>query len=184
MRIATSPAFLASIVNDPRVRPWLVQDTDPAELSIDALFAQGIGLEFDTGGWFLHRLGDGVYEVHTLFLPGSRDVLGKTREAMAAIFCGTDCLRLVTKVPADNKAADRLTRYAGFRLDYVREAAFLRGGIRHDVRHYSLGLDDFVRERGIRWFRDECIALGEPDKGQRAAVRWAVVHDDYAALEN
>ena len=184
MKIAQSAEFLESVANHPQVRPWLGEDGGPERIELAPLMAEGIGFEFDTGGWFLHGLGDGVYEAHTLFLPGSKDVLTKCLDVIRLLFCGTDCTRIVTKVPADNIAADRLTLKAGFRLDHEQPDAYLRGGVRHAVRYYSLALDDWMRGIGPRQFAAVCADLGNEEKGRRALRRWAVMHNDFTVLED
>lgn len=185
MRVAGSAAFLQSIIDHPSVRPWIAPDGAPDALPLAAIFHEGIGLEFETGGFFFHGLGDGTYEVHTLFLPGTKNAFDCCRAAAHFMFCGTDCTRIVTKVPADNIPAWRLTEKMGFRADHIRRKAFVRGGKPHDVKHYSLQLDDWMREQASpRWVAEQCALLGQKDKGGRALRRWAVMNDDYAVLEN
>lgn len=184
-RVATGPQFLQSVINDPRVWKWLTADGFDSPLQIDPIFDQGIGLEFEGGGFFFHRLGDGVMEVHTMFLPGSHGVADACRAAAEYLFCGTECLKIVTKVPADNVPATRLTEKVGFRLDYVQPQAWLRGGELHDVRHYSWDIDLWVRgTEGAAWARRRCHEMGNQRKGDLLAYRWAVMNHDYSVLEN
>jgi hypothetical protein len=179
MRVAQSPEFLQSVIDHPKVRPWIAPDGVDGELPLAAVFHEGIGLEFNTGGFFFHRLGDGVFEVHTLFLPGTRDAFECCQAAAHFMFCGTECTRIVTKVPADNVPAWKLTEKMEFRLDYVRPSAFLRGGKLHDVKHYSLVMDDWMRrQQSTRWVQEQCTQLGNEPKGLRAAYRWAVMNDE------
>jgi hypothetical protein len=93
--------------------------------------------------------------------------------------------KIVTKVPVDNVPALRLTERVGFRLDYVRPAAFLRGGVLHDVRHYSWGIDLWLRgTAGPQWAYERCCELDNKNKGLRLRYRWAVMNDDYSVLES
>lgn len=182
--VGASPAFLQSVMDHPQVRPWIGPDGADGPLDLAAIFNQGIALEFATGGFFFHRLGDGVMEVHTLFLPGSRDVLACCKAAAKHLFTATECMRIVTKVPADNIPADRLTRKAGFRHDHTRPQAYKRGGQLHDVRHYSLHMDDWITANGLgRSIQQLCTDAGQPIKGQVARYRHAVMTDDYSLLE-
>lgn len=184
-RVATSPDFIQSVMDHPKVRPWIAPDGIDGPLSIAAIFDQGICLEFDGGGFFFHRLGDGVMEVHTMFLPGTHGVADACRAAAEHLFCGTECLKIVTKVPVDNVPAMRLTERVGFRLDYVAAGAFLRGGVAHDVKHYSWDIDLWLRgTEGPRWAYRRCCDMGNRDKGLRLAYRWAVTNDDYSILES
>lgn len=185
MKVALSPDFLQSVIDHPKVRRWISPDGVEGAIPLSAVFHEGIGLEFETGGFFFHCLGDGIYEVHTLFLPETTNALDCCRAAAHYLFCGTDCTRIVTKVPADNVPAWRLTERMGFRADYVRPKAFIRCGQAHDVKHYSLGMDDWARyQDSAQWVRNQCEAMGMKSKGDRFLYRWAVMNDDYAVLEN
>lgn len=183
MRVAESPDFLQSVIDHPKVRPWIKPDGVDGDIPLSAIFDQGIGLEFETGGFFFHSLGDGVYEVHTLFLPGTTNAFDCCRAAAHFMFCATECTRIVTKVPADNVPAWKLTEKMGFRADQVRPAAFMRGGVAHDVKHYSLVMDDWMREKGPQWFAQQCALFNNEEKGARGLHRWAVMYDEYQLLE-
>lgn len=177
MRVATSPDFLQSCIDHPAVRPWICQDSDPADLPLAAVFEQGVGLEFETGGFFFHNLGDGTYEVHTLFLPGTKNAMECCQAAAHFMFCATDCTRIVTKVPEDNIPAWKLTEKMGFAKEYVREKAYTRGGKLHDVRCYALGMEQWGRDKSPEWVKGQCEALGNAAKGDRYAFRYAVFND-------
>lgn len=184
-RVATSADFLQSVMDDPRVRHWLAPDGVDGQALLSSIFEQGIALEFEGGGFFFHRLGDGVMEVHTMFLPGTKHVADACRAAAEFLFCGTECIKIVTKVPVDNLPAMRLTEKVGFRLDYVRPQAFLRGGTAHDVKHYSWDIDLWLRGTdGPAWARQRSRELCNERKGLLLAYRWAVMNDDYSVLEN
>lgn len=183
MRVADCPEFLQSVIDHPQVRPWLSPDGF-GELPLAQVFHEGIGLEFETGGFFFHRLGDGIYEVHTLFLPGTKNAFECCQAVAHYMFCGTDCVRIVTKVPADNVPAWRLTEKMGFTQDYVRPQAYNRGGQLHDVKHYALTMDLWARgQRSPQWVKGQCDALGNTAKGSRFLYRWAVMNDDPSVLE-
>lgn len=179
MRVATGPAFLNSVMRDERVWPWVTCDgVESADLA--AIWDRSVGIEFDTGGFVFYRLDDGVYEAHTLFLPRSRDVVAKTKEAVRYLFCGTDCMRIVTKVAADNPPAMRLAERAGMRHDYTRPVAHMRRGRLHDVHHYSLAMDDWMRSQpSMEAVLSACEEFGNIDKGQRAEYRWMVMNDGW-----
>ncbi len=184
MRVASSPDFLQSVIDHPKVRPWLVQDHDPEKIPLSVVFADGVGLEFETGGFFFHRLGEGIYEVHTLFLPGADNALQCCEAAAHFMFCATECTRIITKVPEDNVPAWKLTEKMGFLKEYVRNQAYTRGGKQHDVRHYALPMDVWARRQSPAWVKSQCDALGQSEKGSRFLYRWAVVNDDKSVLEN
>lgn len=182
MKIAQTPDFLQSVIDHPKVKPWMGPDgTDMVPLS--AVFDDGIAFEFETGGFFFHRLGDGVYEVHTIFLPGTKEAFAACQAVAHYMFCGTECTKIVTKVPEDNIPAWKLTEKMGFRADHVRPKAYTRGGKLHDVRHYSLHMDDWGKDRP-QWVKGQCEALGNGSKGDRFLFRYAVMNEDASVLES
>ena len=138
MKVATSPEFLESVANDERVHKWVAEDGKP--ISLAAIWPESIGIEFDTGGFLFQRLGVGVYEVHTLFLPKSVRVYDKARLAAQYMFCATDCKEILTKVPAFNIAARHLTERMWFIKDFCRTKAFAG----HDVEYFRLPLKTWM----------------------------------------
>jgi hypothetical protein len=111
VRVATSPEWLESIANDPRVFPYIARK-GRASFDLSGVWADCIGLEFDTGGWVFHRVARGVYDAHTLFLPKSLDVRGKAKQALAYLF-GRDATLIIGRIPADLPHARRLARDMG-----------------------------------------------------------------------
>ena len=74
-------------------------------------------LATDFGGFLVVDMGDGTYEVHTQFLPGGRGKAAReaAREAMEHMFLETDCMKLVTFCPNENRKAINLALYAGMK---------------------------------------------------------------------
>lgn len=142
--MSTAPDFLQAVMQ--AVWRWVAQDDEPA-VTLGPLFDKSVFLECDTGGFVFERKGEGVYEVHTLFLPCVADALGHGKQAAEYMFTQTDCVRIDTQVPADNIPAKRLTEKMGATLIRTEPAAFLRGGVRHDVHHYALGKDAWLRDK-------------------------------------
>lgn len=142
LRLSTSPEFLQSVID--AQWKWVAQDDEP-RIPLAEVFDQWVCLESDEGGFVFVPMGEGVYEVHTLFLPDAQHVLACGREAAQIMFTATDAVRLVTKVPVDNVPADRLTQKMGASLTHIEPAAFLRGGVRQDVKHYALSRDAWLQ---------------------------------------
>jgi hypothetical protein len=107
-------AFLNEVANHPEVRPWLGCGDVPLDFSDQAADPRNIVLRGETGVFFLHPLEGGCYEVHSLFLPGSREAPRLAQEGFRYLFAATDCLEVVTKVPAANRRAHGLARWVGF----------------------------------------------------------------------
>jgi hypothetical protein len=159
MKIAESPDFLESIALHPRVWPSL------ARAGVDRphmreLWPYSVGIEFDTGGWWMLNLLDGRWEVHTLFLPKSRDLREKAAQVRRLMFCGIGARELVTKVPTDLPHARRLAEAMGFRHRFTRPRAWERpDGSLVDVDYLGLTRDEWVlqdpqlREWGAEFHR-------------------------------
>jgi len=80
--------------------------------------ARNVALATERGGFLFSSLGCGAYEVHTLFWPAksadeAAHTLQAARDAMWWMFCNTDCVRIVTKVPHFNERARGLAERAG-----------------------------------------------------------------------
>lgn len=141
--------FLNEVANHPDVRPWLggegVLDLTPAALDPNSILLEATG-----GGWLLHPIMPGVYELHTMFLPRARGraYFAAAREALRWVFTHTDALEIVTKCPDDNGAARMAASIVGFRERFRREDAWKPGvGISYQV----FSLDDwFVRDDAVR----------------------------------
>lgn len=148
-------------------------------IDLGSVWDQCIGLEFDTGGWVFHRLSPGYYEVHTLFLPKSRNVREKSRQAARYMFTATDCNELVTKVPADLPHALSLARSAGFAERFSRSGAWPRIDGPVGVAYLGLTLDEWVASSPEMVAEGGAFheALGEhKDHGEDR------VHDAYAGF--
>ena len=137
MRLSASPDFLQSVANDPRVFPAIAsKGRGPFDLS--AVWADCIGLEFDTGGWVFHQIAPGVYDAHTLFLPKSLDVRGKAREALAYLFTH-GATEIIGRIPADLPHARRLARDMGLTYSHDLPATIGResGSVAYQEFHLT-----------------------------------------------
>ena len=187
MKLAASHEFLESVANDEAVHKWVAQDDKP--ISLAGLWDSSAFIEFDTGGFIFQALSAGLYEVHTLFLPKSHGVYDKARAAAHFMFCATDCAEIVTKVPAFNVAARRLTEKMGFVLDFSRKAAFAG----NDVDYYRLPLKGWMfQEANLaefgRQFHARLDAAGKhtnhaDDPAHDSAVGYALCAAQFGQLE-
>lgn len=121
LRRTFDATFLNQVVNDPRVRPWLGGDRKSRLDLQPAIDAGAIALINRDGGFLFVPKGEGVFEVHTQFLPS---VKGKAvwfaREAARYMFKTVGAEKLVTDVPEDNQAALALALKTGFEIDRTR----------------------------------------------------------------
>ncbi|WP_396615500.1 hypothetical protein ACHZ97_14605 [Lysobacter soli] len=178
MKISESPDFLESIANHPRVFPH-VSMAGQTHLTLQSSWDACVGIEFDTGGWIFHQLMMGYYEVHTLFLPKSKGVVEKAREALHYMFTATDALEIVTKVPADLPHALALAKAGGFTERFTVNGAWKRDTGVVDVHYLGLTLDEWARSN------PELIARGDAFHAQLGEAKDHEddpTHDAYAGL--
>lgn len=116
VRRTLNAASINAAANHPDVRPWL-GELAAGPLDLTALVADpaNVTMANDHGGFLLHRLADGLYEAHSIFKPEGRGRLAaETRRSLHFLFCSTDAVKLLTRVPACNPRAAALARIAGF----------------------------------------------------------------------
>lgn len=103
---------LNAIVNDGSVRPWVQGPEGVLDLAPLVRDHRNIllldGLE---GAVFFHFQEDGLYEVHTQFLPKARGLraIRSTREAVRQMFTQSPAVMLYTKADLGNGPATKLT---------------------------------------------------------------------------
>lgn len=134
-----SPAFLESIANDSRVFKYVTcEGVDRIELA--GIWKDCVALEFDTGGFLFHRHEAGVYEVHTLFLPKSRNVDACADDALAYMF-NTDATVIITQIAKDLPHVKRFALRHGF-VKFA-EGVWKRPGKVVDADYYELTKTDW-----------------------------------------
>ena len=140
-------ALLESVANHPEVRPWLGMNGGSGEpLVLEPLVSDlrnyaGICAH---GGFIAVWVGQGRYDVHAMFLPGTSAV-GPAQNSMRIMFTETDCLTLLAKAPASNPRADALTRLLGFREVFRRDDAWTDAdGQRVPISYRELTVSDWV----------------------------------------
>lgn len=178
MKRTLDPRGFNEIANHPDVRPWLGAggQLDLAPFVMNPANFSFIG---NDGGFVAQKIGDGRYEVHSLFLPSGRggEAIRCAREGLAFMFCATDCSELVTKCPDGNSAALGLARIGGFQEQFRRERIWDFAGDMVGVSHQALSLQRWIsqdadcRARG-EWFHEKLTAA----KATHGSV--LPVHDD------
>jgi hypothetical protein len=114
---STDAAFLNRVVNDPSVfEAVALGGKEPINLEAAVLDEGNVFLRNEHGGFLFMNLGDGIYDVHTQFLPDGRGLaaLISAGDAARYMFVETDCLAIRTFVAHSNKAAKRLTKWMKF----------------------------------------------------------------------
>lgn len=148
------PSRLNAVANADGVREWLGGE---GALDVAALIdnTANFALETTGGGFVLQQLEPGVYEVHSLFLPEHRaNTVEAMSDGLVYMFTRTDCRRIVTMVPDNNKPASALAMRGGFRK------LFHRPGPLGPATYMALDLDDWaMREEWLEdygeWFHEK-----------------------------
>lgn len=127
-------ALVAQIMSHPAVWPHIHDDgvlecvpEDHAALNW-LLVVDGDG---QPGGVFLvHALNSFCYEMHTCMLPSmwGRKAARAAQLLLAWAFENTQCEKMVTNVPAYNRAALRFAIAGGMQQEGINRASFMRGG--------------------------------------------------------
>lgn len=105
-------------------------------------------LATEGGAIFFHQRAIGIYEVHTNFLPKYRGRYA-IRASLAAyrwMFTRTNCMVLLTRVPAFNKAAAWFCRIVGATEIFTRHAMWPTDHGPVDVSFWSMTYDEWVRK--------------------------------------
>lgn len=140
MRLSITPDFFELIANHPSVYPYVTCKGFEGRITLGVggeLPNNCLGLEFDTGGFFLVELRPRVYEVHTLFLPKSERVVEKAMDALDLMF-PLLADELVTMVPADLPHAKRLALKMGFQFTHRDPDGWERDSGPVDLDHFRL----------------------------------------------
>jgi hypothetical protein len=149
LRTFDAAAFNA-IAKHPTVLPWLGFPQDVLVPDLRAVIEDARNFAFLTsdqcGGYFLVARGMGLYEAHSLALPQARGkaMLNLMRGGFRFMFCETDALEIVTRIPEPNKAADSWAKISGFSPLLTQKAAFPLMGERVDVELRTLHYADWV----------------------------------------
>ena len=114
MKLSTGPEFFESVANHPDVY-GAVSCKGCGPIRFGPAWADCIGLEFgDRGGFIYHRQAADVYEVHTLFLPHTKDAAKFARQSLEYMF-GERCAELIlTQIAVDLPHVRRFALKQGF----------------------------------------------------------------------
>lgn len=128
------------VLNDPSVRPW-VADAVEGVLDVSAQVANphNVLLVGKHGGCLFFKLMDGIYEVHSAVLPAGRGewVAEFTRAAGAWLYCHTDCVEILTRVPHGHVGAKAASVKAGMKYQWTRNDMCRFRGVDVPVDIYS-----------------------------------------------
>lgn len=162
---------LNAVASHPEVRPHIgLASEGPLDFSATLANPNIVCLEVEHGAFVFDQHDpqqhQGRFELHTFLLPEGRGdgVLPAAAAAFRWMFTRTDCLELLTKVPATNKPAALMARRAGFVPIFKRVAAWEDGS---DIDYFSMTLDAW-RARDA-----EVLAEGQAFHAQLEAAKAA-----------
>jgi len=138
------PASINAAANHPDVRPWLgLLNLGPLDLTALVTDPANVTLAGEHGGFLCHRIGEGLFEIHSIFSPGGRGRLRpETRAGLRFLFTQTDAVRVVTQVPDCNPRAAALALKTGFEQVLHRPSAWdAPDGTRCGVSYQAVTLD-------------------------------------------
>jgi len=135
-----------TLVNDPRIRPWVAAGTEQLDLTAQLKRPGNILLMGAHGGVMFLRLMPGIYEAHTVVEPSARgrwtDEL--TEAVVEWMFLRTDCYEILTRVPQGHIGAKAAAERRGLKYEFTRprECTFL--GEVKDVHIHSMRIQDWI----------------------------------------
>lgn len=149
IRRAFDAADINPILNDPDVLPSItgpgIESVDVSEILANP---QNVCLVADGGALMFIFHEPGIYEVHNNWLKAYRGkaAIDGTRAALRWMFTRTDCMTILTKIPAFNRAAARLCALVGGKKRFDRKAVWPTKDGMVDMSFWSLSYDDWVCE--------------------------------------
>lgn len=176
-----------AFVNHPDIYPFVKGNLE-GYIDLSKIIASGHPVlcgEF--GGVIMVRLQPGIYEVHTAIMPAARGSWGNRmfRDALHFMFCTTDAVEIMTRVPQDNPSAAAATKFVGFKSEWTVENGWpgMKGG-RVNVDVWSMKIQDWMRrESRLRqigeWFHSTLNAIYASTGKPIVTHSQEAIHDQY-----
>lgn len=181
-------AVINAIFNDPTVHPLIMNDDRYLDLSKIASDPRGYALigEPAWGGYILWPVVEAVYELHVGVLPQGRGpwAVDFTASTFQYMFCGTDALELITRIPQGAVGTLALARRFGWRERWRCPQTLYRG---QEVPYtvYSLTMFDWLPvdddQRNAAFARMN--QLGMEKKAAVWYQRWALLSSQSGSLQ-
>lgn len=140
-------AEINRIINDPSVFPLVaIPQVDVIDVTSFVQDPRNVLIMAKGGGALFILDEPGVYEVHTSFLPGFRGAHAIAASLLAYrwMFTHTDCMSILTKVPAFNRPAAYAARKAGFEPRFERKAIWPTTNGPVDLKYYEFSYQRWI----------------------------------------
>ena len=128
--------LVAAIMGPPAIWPHIHEDglEEPAPLDLDGFHWLLVADDAPAGVFLAYPRGAACWEVHTCLLPRTwgGGAAHAARLLLAHLFNTIGCDKVVTNVPAYNRAALRFAKASGMRAEGTNTASFLRNGVLED----------------------------------------------------
>jgi len=174
---ATSAGFANRVLNDPAVRSDIA-DPKSGQIDVSAIIDSPthLILQAQYGILFFARVFEGIWEVHAAILPEGRGewAIEFCREAQIEMFCGTDCVEILTRIPMPHKASEALVVRSGFVPRWKRPSCVWREKS-VPYRVWARTMQEWIGDYQIEDVVDEMKAHGL----LRKAAAW---YNRYASL--
>lgn len=125
-------ALVASIIRHPAIWPH-IHDDGSSECELvdhDAVHWMLVDDGAPAGVFMVHATNAVCYQMHTCLLPRiwGQEAAQAAQLLLTWAFTDTDCLKMITNVPAYNRAALRFAKAGGMQQEGVNRASYLRNG--------------------------------------------------------
>jgi hypothetical protein len=141
------------IFNDPTVFPNVsIPGLDHIDCTNLVEDPRNVLLMADGGGILFCQIEPGIYEVHQAFLKPKRNSKGGPHirnvnvNAYRWMFTHTDCMVLLTRIPAFNRAAIIFAPLLGWRLEFERKSVWPTKDGMVDMSFFALRYEDWVKK--------------------------------------
>lgn len=165
-------------LNHPAVHPFVCMEPGQA-LDVSPLLQDGksVVISDETGGFFYHHIGPGLYQVHTAIVPEGRGfkAFRRARASVDWMFTHTDATEIYTAVAEDNTPAQRLAEACGFVFWFSRPDGVHINGQYKPAGFYKLSILDWAQGFSPQNGRDFHRML---DDAKKAAGVAELQHED------
>lgn len=139
--------LVAGILSHPAIFPHIHEDgvTEPDPIDHEGFHWLLVDDGEPAGVFLAHARSAHCYEIHTCLLPR---IWGSGAKAAASavldhLFNVIGCKKVVTNVPAPNRAALRFAKASGLQVEGINRASYMLNGTLHDQIMLGITLEEY-----------------------------------------